>query len=162
MALFLSTFVNKIDKKGRVSVPASFRASLTPGQSSSHGDPSFSGIVVFRSLKHPALEGCSVDRMQRLSNSIDRLDLFSDAQDDLVSAIFADSHLLSFDSEGRVSIPEDFLKFANLTDQVAFVGRGATFQLWSPDVFRDVQNAARERLRREGPSVKLNLEEKPS
>lgn len=162
MALFLSTFVNKIDKKGRVSVPASFRASLTPSQSSSHGDPSFSGIVVFRSLKHPALEGCSVDRMQRLSNSIDRLDLFSDAQDDLVSAIFADSHLLSFDSEGRVSIPEDFLKFANLTDQVAFVGRGATFQLWSPDVFRDVQNAARERLRREGPSVKLSLEEKAS
>lgn len=103
-----------------------------------------------------------MDRMQRLSNSIDRLDLFSDAQDDLVSAIFADSHLLSFDGEGRVSIPEDFLKFANLTEQVAFVGRGATFQLWCPDVFQKVQNAARERLQREGPSVRLSLEEKAS
>jgi MraZ protein len=98
--------------------------------------------------------------MQKLSNSIDRLDLFSDAQDDLVSAIFADSHLLSFDSEGRVSIPEDFLAYANITDQVAFVGRGATFQLWSPDVFRKIQDDARERLRREGPAVRLSIEEK--
>lgn len=159
MALFLSTFINKIDKKGRVSVPASFRASLSNG-SSSVGEPSFSGIVVFRSLKHPALEGCSVDRMQKLSNSIDRLDLFSDAQDDLVSAIFADSHLLSLDSEGRVSIPEDFLKFASLTDQVAFVGRGATFQLWAPEVFKKVQAEARMRLQKEGPGVRLSLEEK--
>lgn len=162
MALFLSTFVNKIDKKGRVSVPASFRASLVSSQNSAINEPTFSGIVVFRSLKHPALEGCGVDRMQKLSNSIDRLDLFSDAQDDLVSAIFADSHLLSFDSEGRVSIPEDFLKYANIADQVAFVGRGATFQLWSPDVFRKIQDGARERLRREGPAVRLSLEEKAS
>lgn len=103
-----------------------------------------------------------MDRMQRLSNSIDRLDMFSEAQDDLVSAIFADSHLLSFDSEGRVSIPEEFLKFANLKDQVAFVGRGATFQLWSPDVFDRVQKDARERLKREGPGVRLSLEEKAS
>ncbi|MBX9804375.1 MAG: division/cell wall cluster transcriptional repressor MraZ [Alphaproteobacteria bacterium] len=162
MALFLSTFVNKIDKKGRVSVPASFRTSLSSSQSSPINEPSFSGIVVFRSLKHPALEGCSVDRMQRLSNSIDRLDMFSEAQDDLVSAIFADSHLLSFDSEGRVSIPEEFLKFAGLKDQVAFVGRGATFQLWSPEVFDRVQKDARDRLKREGPGVRLSLEEKAS
>jgi MraZ protein len=162
MALFLSTFVNKIDKKGRVSVPASFRTSLASSQTSAINEPSFSGIVVFRSLKHPALEGCSVERMQSLSTSIDRLDLFSDAQDDLVSAIFADSHLLSFDSEGRVSIPEDFLKFANLTDQVAFVGRGATFQLWSPEVFRKMQEDARERIRREGPAVRLSIGEKVS
>jgi len=161
MALFLSTFINKIDKKGRVSVPASFRTSLSSNPPSSQSS-SFPGIVVFRSLKHPALEGCSVDRMQQLSNSIDRLDLFSDAQDDLVSAIFADSHLLSLDSEGRVSIPEEFLKFANLTDQVAFVGRGATFQLWSPETFREMQDNARERLRRSGPSVRLSLEERGS
>ena len=162
MALFLSTFVNKIDKKGRVSVPAPFRTSLLSGQGMAMNDATFSGIAVFRSLKHPALEGCSVERMQRLSNSIDRLDMFSDAQDDLVSAIFADSHLLSFDSEGRVSIPEEFLKYANLTDQVAFVGRGATFQLWSPEVFQKIQEDARERLKREGPGVRLSLEEKTS
>jgi MraZ protein len=158
VSLFLSTFINKIDKKGRVSVPASFRTTLLSTQQ----DQSFAGIIVFRSLKHPALEGCGMERMQRLSDSIDRLDLFSDAQDDLVSAIFADSQTLPFDSEGRVSIPENFLSFANLTDQVAFVGRGATFQLWSPEVFTQVQEQARLRLKTEGSPVKLALEAKKS
>ena len=156
MSLFLSTFINKIDKKGRISVPASFRTTLLSTQQ----DQSFAGIIVFRSLKHPALEGCGMERMQRLSDSIDRLDLFSDAQDDLVSAIFADSQTLPFDSEGRISIPENFLSFANLTDQVAFVGRGATFQLWSPEVFAQVQEQARLRLKTEGSPVKLALEAK--
>lgn len=154
MTLFLSTFVNKIDKKGRVSVPAPFRMTLSVSQPSS---PENLAIVVFRSLKHSALEGCSVDRMQQLSKSIDRLDLFSDAQDDLVAAIFADSHLLSLDSEGRVSLPEEFLAFANLAEQVAFVGRGATFQLWSPEAFRTVQQEARDRLQKQGSPVKVSL-----
>src|SRR3546814_16460146 len=35
MALFLSTYVNRIDKKGRVSVPESFRAALEASGSSS-------------------------------------------------------------------------------------------------------------------------------
>lgn len=140
-------------------MPASFRSSLSSTPTSLGGESTFSGIVVFRSLKHPALEGCSVDRMQRLSNSIDRLELFSDAQDDLVSTIFADSHLLTLDGEGRVSIPEEFLSFAGLSEQVAFVGRGATFQLWAPEVFHKVQEEARIRLKREGVAVKLSLGE---
>jgi MraZ protein len=154
MSLFLSTFINKIDKKGRVSVPASFRAALT-GQS-------FAGIVVFRSLKHLSLEACGLSRMEALSQSIDRLDLFSDAQDDLVSAIFADSHLLPFDGEGRVNIPEAFMSFAELADQVAFVGRGATFQLWAPDTFQKIQMDARTRLKETGPGVRLSLGEHAS
>ena len=160
MGLFLSTYINKIDRKGRVSVPSSFRACLSPADSARTGGTLFSGMVVFRSLKHSALEGCSVDRMQKLSASIDRLDLFSQTQDDLVSAIFADSHLLSFDSEGRVSIPESFLEFARLTDQVAFAGRGATFQLWNPTVFQKVQEEARARLKTDGLKICLAGEDK--
>ena len=49
MALFLSTFVNKIDRKGRISVPASFRVAVA-GQS-------FHGVILYRSHKHPAIEG---------------------------------------------------------------------------------------------------------
>ena len=65
MALFLSTTINKIDKKGRVSVPASLRAALQLQD--------FSGVVLFRSLIHPILEGCSYDRMVQLSQHYDNL-----------------------------------------------------------------------------------------
>ena len=160
MALFLSTFINKIDKKGRVTMPASFRAALSQSATSLKGELLFSGMVVFRSLKYQALEGCGLDRMQHLSSSIDQLDLFSNTQDDLVSAIFADSQLLSFDGEGRVNIPENFLKFANVNNEIAFVGRGATFQLWNPEVFQKAQEDARTRLKQESLSLHLKGEEK--
>ncbi|MCH7544649.1 MAG: MraZ N-terminal domain containing protein, partial [Proteobacteria bacterium] len=71
--LFLSTFINKVDRKGRVSVPAPFRASLA-GQV-------FNGIVAFRSYRQAAIEGCGIDRMERLSDSIEELELFSEARD---------------------------------------------------------------------------------
>lgn len=139
MGVFLSTIINRLDKKGRVSVPASFRLILA-GQS-------FPGIIVFRSYVLQALEGFGMDRMQRLSAELDRLDPFSEEQNDLTASIFADAQQLPFDPEGRVTLPETFCAHAQLTDQVAFVGQGATFQLWNPDLFVAHQEAARARLK---------------
>src|SRR5476651_1478796 len=65
VALFLSTFVNKVDRKGRVSVPASFRAALA--------DQSFNGIIAFRSFKSSAIEGSGIDRLGEMSARLDEL-----------------------------------------------------------------------------------------
>jgi MraZ protein len=147
MALFLSTFINKIDKKRRVSVPASFRTVLA--------SQSFAGIVVYRSLKYLALEGCGIERLEKLSESFDQFNMFSDMQDDLSATVFADSQMLSFDSEGRISLPKEFMEFANITNHVAFVGCGKAFQIWSPEVFKTYQEQARTRLSENLPSIKL-------
>ncbi len=150
MALFLSTFINKLDKKGRVSVPASFRLALS-GQT-------FQGIVAFRSYKLLAIEGMGMDRMQRLSESVDQLDLFSDAQDDLTTTIFADAQMLALDGDGRVVLPQLLLDYARIQDSVAFVGRGATFQIWEPQAFEAHQQEARERVQEKKVPLKLRLE----
>ena len=73
MALFLSTFINKIDSKGRVSVPAQFRQSLN--------NKDFSGIVIYESFVNDCIEGCDIDRIKLLSESIDNLDPFSEERD---------------------------------------------------------------------------------
>lgn len=138
MALFLSTFVNKIDKKGRVSVPSTFRAALE--------SESFQGIVAFRSYKHDAIEACSMERMQRLSSSVDDLDVFSDKQDDLTAAIFSESQQLPFDGEGRIVLPKILLDHSRIDGYAAFVGRGATFQIWHPKTFEAHQKQARDRV----------------
>lgn len=147
MALFLSTFVNKLDKKGRVSVPASFRLLLA--------DQPFQGIVGFRSYQHPAIEGMDMARMQRLSDSVDKLDAFSEAQDNLTATIFADSQLMAFDGEGRVIIPPALLEHAKIKENVAFVGRGPTFQLWDPDLFAHHKDKARGRVQETGSTFKI-------
>lgn len=149
MGLFLSTTINKVDKKGRVSVPATFRAAVGDQRVGDRGDAAlpFQGIVVFRSFKHDALDGAGMDRMEALSASLDQMDSFSDDQDDLAATIFADARQLPFDGEGRVIIPDDMMQFAGIADRCAFVGRGQTFQIWEPDAFAAHQSSARERIR---------------
>ena len=124
MALFLSTFTNKVDKKGRVSVPAPFRAALA-GQN-------FNGLVAFRSYRLPAIEGLDMERMEQFSESADALDLFSEEHEDITATIFADAVQLSFDSEGRIMLPDQLVEHAGIADSATFVGRGRTFQIWEP------------------------------
>lgn len=147
MGLFLSTFINKIDKKGRVSVPLTFRSALA--------HENFQGFIAFRSYKHKAIECCGFGRMAQLSSSLDSFDVFSDTQDDFAAAIFADAVQISFDGDGRVILPPDLLAHAHIDDHIAFVGRGATFQLWHPQTFADMQKEARERIRNNGLTLKL-------
>ncbi|MBA3813778.1 MAG: division/cell wall cluster transcriptional repressor MraZ [Alphaproteobacteria bacterium] len=150
MNLFLSTFINKLDKKGRVCVPASFRLALS--------QQTFQGIVAFRSFKLPTIEGMGIDRMQRLSESVDQLDLFSDAQDDLTASIFSDSQMLAFDGDGRVVLNQILIDHANIQDGVAFVGRGATFQIWNPNAFETHQQEARLRIQNNRETLKLKVD----
>lgn len=127
MPLFLSTFVNKIDRKGRVSVPATFRAALTRSP--------FEGVVLYRSLLQPAIVGCDLEYMERHSGEVDEIASLNDPRQALSAAILADSRQLPFDPEGRILIPADLLAHAGITDRAAFVGRGKTFQIWEPDAF---------------------------
>ena len=149
MPLFLSTIVNKLDKKGRVSVPASFRRVLEK--------EAFAGVVAFRSLHLPTLEGMGAGRLQQLSESLDGHDIFAQASHDLADCIFADAQLLGFDSEGRIALPAAFLAYARIQDQIAFVGRGATFQIWDPEAFQEHQAQARQRLQDNPLALNLSL-----
>lgn len=147
MALFLATFVNKIDKKGRISVPATFRASLA--------GESFQGIVAFRSYKHQAIDCCGISRMEKLSSHVDDMDVFSDRQDDMSAMIFADSRQLALDGDGRIVIPSEFLKHAGISEEAAFVGRGPTFQIWNPADFERLQDHTRARVFEQKDVVQL-------
>ena len=97
--------------------------------------------------------------MQQLSSSVDNLDLFSDDQDDLTATIFADSHMLGFDGEGRIMLPEPLIAHASLNEAAAFVGRGATFQIWNPEDFEIHQQEARRRVQERQMTVKLQKEQ---
>ena len=96
--MFLSTYVNKVDRKGRVSVPATFRTALA-GQR-------FPGIVVFPSYKYSALEANGIGRIEELIAKLDTLEEFSDAHENL-GLMFAAAHQLPFDPEGRIVRSEE-------------------------------------------------------
>ena len=142
--LFLSTYVNKVDRKGRVSVPATFRAAVA--------DQSFPGIVVFPSIKHEALDANGIRRMEEMSERLNALDEFSEEHENL-SLLFADAQALPFDTEGRIVLPEKLIQYAHISETAAFVGLGRSFQIWEPNRFADHQAMLRERARRQGTSL---------
>jgi MraZ protein len=144
MPLFLSSFVNQLDKRGRVSVPASFRAAL--------GDDAL-GIIVFPSLQHEALEGCSIVHLEYLSQSLEKQDLPPDTHELIEAAIFGSSMQLPFDGEGRIVLPQHLTAAVGIEDEVAFVGRRKTFQLWNPKKFTTYETAARAAARAKGISL---------
>jgi MraZ protein len=127
MALFLSTHVNKVDKKGRVSVPAQFRTAVV-GQS-------FPGIVAFRSFSLRVIDAAGIDRMEKYSTEIDTLEEGS-ARYEEVRAMLADARQLAFDGEGRIVLPADLAQFAQIGDECAFVGQGRHFYICEPSVAR--------------------------
>ena len=147
MAVFIGTFENKVDRKGRVSVPAQFRQMLA-GQS-------FQGIVAFRSYRAAAIEACGIDFMERLNDSVSSMDLFSDAHDDLAATIFADSQQLPFDGDGRIVLPPRLAEHAGIAERAAFVGKGPIFQIWEPGALEAHKEDARARARSQGLTLPL-------
>ena len=135
--MFLSSYENKLDKKGRVSVPASFRSYL-----SSLG---YNGFVAYPSFNHEALEACSEDRIKKLSNTIDSLNPFEEKRDYFATSILSESMSLQFDSEGRVLITDKLLNHAKIKNSILFVGLGKTFQIWEPKSFEKFKIVARKK-----------------
>ena len=125
--MFLSTYENNIDKKGRVSVPAQFRSHL-----SSLG---FNSIICFPSFNQQCLEAWPQDRIEKISNTIDSLNPFDEKRDFFATSILSESVNLQFDSEGRISLTTKLLKHAKIKNSMLFVGQGQTFQIWEPTLF---------------------------
>ena len=135
--MFLSSFVNKIDKKGRVSVPATFRSHLN--------SLGYNGFISYPSFNYSALEACSQDRIEKLSNTIDSLNPFEEKRDYFATSVLSESESHQFDTEGRVSISEKLLNHAKIKNNVLFVGLGRTFQIWEPTNFEKFKLLARKK-----------------
>lgn len=139
MSLFLSSYENRLDTKGRISVPASFRASISSDK--------FAGVVLFRSFTNNCIEGLTMARMEQLATAADKIGVFDSGLDDLSAMLFADARPLTFDVAGRIVIPGDMLRHAGITDRAVFVGRGNSFQIWEPSAFRAAQEKSLQSLR---------------
>ena len=135
--MFLSSYENKLDKKGRVSVPARFRSHL-----SSLG---YNGVVCYPSFNNQSIEACSQVRVEKLSNTIDSLNPFEEKRDFFATSILSESISLQFDSEGRISLSSKLLKHAKIKDSMLFVGQGKTFQIWEPTAFEKFRAQSRKK-----------------
>ncbi|MDR4307664.1 division/cell wall cluster transcriptional repressor MraZ [Chelatococcus sambhunathii] len=135
MDRFVSNFSNRLDAKGRVSIPASFRAILTRD--------GFPGLYIHPSLDQPALDAGGNALLSEIDSLLATLSPYSEERDSLSTALLGVSEILKIDGEGRVVLTESLKAYAGIADQVTFVGQGAKFQLWESGRFQEHLAAAR-------------------
>lgn len=143
--LFMDTITNKVDAKGRVSLPSDYRAIVKELSTE---------IVCYRSLTSPCIEGCLEDLLEKLATDMENsLDFFSQTQDDLTNLIFGDAKRFAFDSTGRIVLTEKLLKHAQITDTAVFVGKGRKFQIWNPENWEKEEARIRAEVLKSRPSL---------
>ena len=144
---FLSTFENKIDRKGRVSIPAPYRNTL---------EQINQPLYVTRSLTHECLDGQGEDRIKLIVDALDRMDSLSE-ETEVLQTMLSNAMKAKPDNEGRILLPEDYLAYAGITDTVVFAGAGRLFRLWAPDAWKAFEEGNRKRIREKGlPKLVLN------
>lgn len=150
--LFMDTITNKVDAKGRVSLPADYREIVKELSTD---------IVCYRSLSAPCIEGCTEELLSKLAADMESsLDFFSQTQDDLTNLIFGDARRFSFDSTGRIVLSEKLLQHAQITDSAVFVGKGRKFQIWNPQNWAKEEASIRAEVLKNRPSLTPTKEEK--
>jgi MraZ protein len=138
MDRFLSSAVNRIDAKGRVSVPAHFRAVL---QKRGYAD-----LYALRALDVAALDVGGMDLLERYEQRIALEDPFLQTADDMSFFCHGDGSFLKIDQDGRITVNDFIREHTGITSDIAFVGRGHFFQIWEPQKFEAYRAEARRRL----------------
>jgi len=147
MTQFLGTHQNRLDAKGRVSIPATFRTALKGllGENALHAVAP--ALVLRPSHTQACIEGWPEPAFRAATASLHQLDPFGADHDDLALALFADAHPVDIDKEGRIVLPEALAAHAAITEGVAFIGRGNIFQMWEPGAVAQRMAEARVRAR---------------
>jgi len=139
MDRFLSNATNRIDAKGRVSVPAGFRSVLA--------QRNIQELYCFQDFVFPAISIGGPDLLERYEKQIAAEDPFSPQANQMSLLIHGGGVFMKLDAEGRLMVSDFIRDFTGITTEVTFVGRSDHFQLWQPQALQEMQAAAREERR---------------
>lgn len=142
MNRFLSNATNRIDAKGRVSVPAVFRSVLAQRD--------IQELYCFQDFVFPAISVGGLDVLERYERQIANEDPFSLEGNEMSLLVHGGGVFMKLDAEGRLMVTDFIRDFTGITTEVCFVGRSDHFQLWQPQAFQEMQAAAREERRLRG------------
>ncbi|GES48236.1 transcriptional regulator MraZ [Rhizobium sp. NBRC 114257] len=142
MNRFLSNATNRIDSKGRVSVPAAFRSVLV--------ERNIQELYCFQDFVFPAISVGGLDLLDRFERQIAADDPFSSTANQMSLLIHGGGVFMKLDAEGRLMVTDFIRDFTGIASEVTFVGRADHFQLWRPEAFLALQSQAREERRLAG------------
>ena len=133
--MFLGEFRHNIDGKGRLTIPAKFRAELTPG------------LVITQGID-PCLVVYPIAEWEKLAESIKNLPFTQREARDLRRLVFAGASDTAPDRQGRVLIPPLLREYAQLKldNEVVIVGLHSYLEIWKPELWREIRENLKEKI----------------
>tara|TARA_B100000965_G_C19529272_1_gene730324 strand:- start:765 stop:1175 length:411 start_codon:yes stop_codon:yes gene_type:complete len=119
--MFLSSFDGILDSKNRISIPSSFRTTISLSKEK---------VYLFRSLKYTCLELHLASKINSLIKSYDEKDFFSKKNDHFKTAILSELEEISIDKDGRFTLREIHKTFSKIKKDIIFIGKGNHFEIW--------------------------------
>ena len=146
MRRFRGEAENKVDGKGRVSIPAPFRRVLEEGDPdwSDGFNPNF--VLVYGRRNNKCLEGYSLKSMNDVDNLVSRLPRYSKDREILERLLNSQSIYAQVDENGRIVLPPKLRQIAKITSKAMFVGMGEKFQIWEPDSYQEDMELMEQKL----------------
>jgi MraZ protein len=139
MDRFVGNVTLRLDSKGRVSIPASFRSVLARN--------GFPGLYCYPALDRPAIDAGGQALMSEIEALIARYAPYSEERERFALALYGTSETAKIDGEGRVSLSESLKRHAGIAEAVTFVGLGHKFQIWEPGRFQNELAEATQKVR---------------
>ena len=149
MNRFESHATLRLDSKGRLSIPASFRTVL--------GRDGFNGLDCYPALDRPAIEAGGNALMAEIEALIARYAPYSDRREQFAMALYGTSETLKIDGEGRLMLSQSLKRHAGITEAATFVGLGHKFQIWELGRFQNELAEATQEVRELNPQLSSQL-----
>lgn len=142
--LFVGKHENKLDTKGRVSLPSSFRDQLH-----TDGDAGCS-FYIFPSPNSNCIEGGSKDLIESIAQKIEENSVMFSEDEDILMYVISNARLISCDSTGRFKLPNDLIETYGYDEKIAFIGRARRFQIWNTEKYKQVEIETHSKIKQNG------------
>ena len=124
--MFLGRFAHNLDEKGRLAVPARFRASLDDG------------VVLTRGMDR-CVAAYPMPAWEELAGKIAALPMADPNARQFRRMVFAEAANLTLDRQGRIVVPPELREYAGIDRDAVIIGVHTSFEIWSPSGWEATQ-----------------------
>ena len=122
--VLLGTYTPKIDGKGRVALPAKFRAQLGTG-------------FVMAKGQERCVYVLPMQEFQRITAQIQRTSMSNKSARDYLRVFLSGAVDQEPDKQGRIVVPPMLREYANLGDEIVVIGVGTRAEIWNKTAWNE-------------------------
>ncbi|MDO6482523.1 division/cell wall cluster transcriptional repressor MraZ [Shimia thalassica] len=128
---------HKVDAKGRVSIPASFRRVLESGDPNWESGEAPTLVIVYGGHTRNYLECFTINAMDEVEDRILKMGR-GDKRRLALSRLYLQQSLeTNVDGTGRLVLPKELRDKIGLDGTAFFAGKGDTFEVWNPETYEE-------------------------